>query len=428
MPVPVIMPKFEMSQETARVLEWMKGEGQEVQKGEVLLMVETDKISLEVESPADGVLQGIRALVDDIVPVTTTIAYVLQQGETVADIPAQEPTKAAPMPGRIDKQERTGLPHATPLAMRMAETEGIDLGHLTGTGRHGEITRKDVIAGLGGRQTGGGKARATPAARRAAQGVGIRLEDLHGSGPRGRIQAIDVLTGSSGEADAHADRIPLEGMRRRIAERMQSSIRDIPHIYLTITVDMTSFEAFRIRKSEPRKAHVSVTPLLTQVTARVLRHHPLLNSCFEKDAILLHRDVNIGMAVALEDGLIVPVIKNADKKSLVEIFDQMRELIEKARLNTLTLADVSGATFTISNLGSFGIEEFTALISPGQAGILAVGAILQQPVVIGQEISIRPMMKMTLGVDHRVVDGALAARFMKDLKTALENPAVDEPG
>jgi pyruvate dehydrogenase E2 component (dihydrolipoamide acetyltransferase) len=406
----------------------MKREGQWVVKGEVLLMVETDKISLEVESPADGILQGIRVKDDEIVPVTSIIAYLLQQGETEADIPAPEPAKAASIPGRSDKQGRTSSPPATPLAMRMAETEGIDLEQLIGTGRHGEITRKDVTAGLERRQTGGGKVRATPAARRAARSAGIILEDLHGSGPRDRIQMADVRAGTGGEEVSRGDRIPIEGMRRKIAERMRVSNQEIPHIYLTITVDMTSFEAFRIRESEPRKARVSVTPLLTQLTARVLRNHPFLNSTFEKDAILLHRDVNIGMAVALEDGLIVPVIKNADKKSLVEIFEQMRELIDKARLNTLTLADVSGATFTISNLGSFGIEEFTALISPGQAGILAVGAILQQPAVIGQEISIRPMMKMTLGVDHRVVDGAQAARFMKDLKTALENPAVDEPG
>ena len=224
--------------------------------------------------------------------------------------------------------------------------------------------------------------------------------------------------------------IPLEGMRRTIAQRMQSSYQTVPHIYLTCSVDMTSMEALKLvlnkRKMSSEIPHITLTALLTKYTACALKRHLILNSSLNEDVIRVKKDINIGMAVAMENGLIVPVIKNADQKSLDEISLEVNQLTEKARSSTLAPSDVAGGTFTISNLGPFGVEEFTAIINPGQTSVLAVGAVIPQPVAFNQQVVIRSQMKLTLAVDHRVVDGALAAQFLMELKSILENPAICE--
>jgi pyruvate dehydrogenase E2 component (dihydrolipoamide acetyltransferase) len=433
MPVPVIMPKIEMSQETALVLEWLKSEGEPIKQGEALLMVETDKITLEVESPADGVLSGIQVKENDVVPVTTIIAYLLQEGETRADIPAQGTGQVKDQPQGIVKSLGKFSPAATPLAARIAEVEGIELSQVLGTGRNGEITRADVEKEIQKKHSMNGKIRATPAARRAARSADIRLGEINGSGPRGRVQLIDVQTELSdkyGNSPAVAQTIRFVGMRRTIAERMQSSYQSIPHIFLTTSVDMTAIESLRAALNNqtniPKRTHVSVTALITKYTARTISNFPILNSSLHDNEIQVHQEINLGIAVALDEGLIVPVVKNANQKTIDEIAGEIKNLAEKARSKSLLPADVAGGTFTISNLGPYGIEEFTAIINPGQTGILALGAIIPQPVVVGQQIDIRPIMKITLAVDHRIVDGARASQFLMELKSTLENPAINE--
>jgi pyruvate dehydrogenase E2 component (dihydrolipoamide acetyltransferase) len=432
MATPVIMPKLEMSQETATVVEWLKQNGDEVQKGEALLTVETDKVTIDIECPASGVLAGINVKADDVVPVTETIAYVLQPGETLA----VEESRRAP---------RTG---ATPMAKRIAAEHGLDPGALSGTGPGGKVTKADVEAAIAqrageGDSTVATKVRATPAARRIARDRGIDLADIRagirGSGPRERIQAADVAayTGPDSEpssvaADAAwaAETVPLRGMRRRIAERMTASYQTAPHITLTVEVDMSAAQALRAElnaRAELRGVpRISATAVLVQVCAWALKRHLWVNASLHGQEIHLHRSANIGIAIALDEGLIVPVIRQAEKLGLAEIAVQIQDFATRARQGALTPQDVTGGTFTVSNLGMYGISHFTAIINPPESAILAVGRIAKRSVVVerdGRDLAvIRPMMSMTLSVDHRVLDGAVAARFLQDIVDALEHP------
>ncbi|HEY66904.1 MAG TPA: 2-oxo acid dehydrogenase subunit E2 [Thermoflexia bacterium] len=428
MAVPVIMPKLEMAQETATVVEWLKQEGERVEKGEPLLTVETDKVTLEIESPASGILAGVRVGPQQVVPVTEVIAYILQPGE---ELPREAEAPSPPPPPPT-------LPvAATPVAQRLAAARGVDLSTIVGTGPGGRITKADVEAALAAPsrpavEPSPEKVRATPAARRIARERGVDLSAVTGSGPQGRIQAADVLAFTQAPAGAPApvaEIIPLQGMRRTIAERMTTSYRTTPHITFTVRVDMSRFEEARARLNARAEAagqpHVSATALIVKAVAWALRQHPWLNSTLHDEEIHLLPEVNVGVAVALEEGLIVPVVHQADRKSVTEIAAEMNDLVTRAREGRLTPADVAGGTFTVSNLGPFGIEQFTAIINPPQAAILAVGATQLEPVVDEEgQVVVRPVMRMTLSADHRVVDGARAARFLTDLREALEAPTL----
>ena len=441
MPIPIIMPKLEMSQETALVVEWKKKEGDKVSEGDALLAVETDKVTVDVEAVASGILAGISAEVGKSVPVTTIIAYLLQPGEDASSLPGQKAVvekKAEEKPAAAALVEEKSV-KVTPLAARMAAAEGVNLAQVAGSGPMGKITRADVAASVDGKQ------RATPAAKRIAHENGVELSQLAGSGPKGRIQAEDVETylasakqnaaiaekaaAAAPEKAAAADQvIPLKGMRRSIADRLQASYQTAPHIQFTSRVDLTQLNQTRKEMNEKAKAlgsaHISVTALLVKAVAWTLMRHAFVNSSLKGEEIHLHGEANVGVAVALPDGLIVPVVKQADRKSVGEIANEVNDLSEKARAGKLSVADVNGGTFTISNLGPFGIEQFTAIINPGQTGILAVGASTQEAMVINDQVVVRPIMRMTLAVDHRVVDGAVAAHFMADLRSVLESPVL----
>ena len=434
MPIPVIMPKLEMSQETALVLEWLKSEGDFVKQGDALLSVETDKITIEVESPADGELSGIQAKANEIVPVTQIIAYLLQPGETAADIPAKGNVQSPTISTVVEKTDLQKTTHITPITARIAMTEGTDLSMISGSGSNGKITRTDIeneFHNIMGSLPG--KVRATPAARKAGRKMNIRLKDIEGSGPDDRVQLKDVLSYSKNKAGSLgiSQSIRLEGMRKTIAERMQTSYQSAPHIFFTTSINVFALETLRsqmnLKDTLNEGPHVSVTAIMIKFVSRALANYPILNSTLKGDEIILHPDINIGIAVALRDGLIVPVVKNADDKSMKEISAELNSLIAAARDSRLLPSDVSGGTFTISNLGQFGIEEFTAIINPGQTGILTIGAIIEQPIVDGSRVVIRPIMKITLGVDHRVLDGAVAAQFLMELKKYLENPGMILP-
>ncbi|MBC7251152.1 MAG: 2-oxo acid dehydrogenase subunit E2 [Anaerolineae bacterium] len=437
----VIMPKLEMDQETATVIQWLKQEGETVTKGEPLLVVETSKITIEIEAPASGILAGVRVGPGDVVPVTEVIAYILQPGEELpAELtpeaePALPPSPApAPTPDVTPSPPSVSRP-ATPVAQRLAAAHGLDLSTIVGTGPGGEITKADVEKALAVSQPPAEaqteKVRATPAARRIARERGVDLSTIAGSGPRGRVQAADVLAAAAGPAAevarAEVTVIPLQGMRRTIAERMTASYQTAPHITLTVRVDMGAFEEARAQLNARAEAtgqpRISVTALLVKAVAQTLRRHPWLNSTLRDQEIHLLPEININVAVALDDGLIVPVVHGADGKSVAEISAEVRDLVARAREGRLTPADVTGGTFTISNLGPFGIEQFTAIINPPQAAILAVGITRPEPVADEEgRVTVRPVMRMTLSADHRIVDGAVAAHFLTDLREVLENP------
>ena len=390
MPVPVIMPKFSMTQEEGRVMAWLVAEGDIIEKGDPLLEVETDKVTMEVEAPESGVLRGVAVKEGDVAPVTAVIAHIVLPGE----VWRAEPVKA------------------TPVARRMAAAAGVNVGDVPAAGK---VRRQDVEAYLD-------KVRATPVARRLARAQGVDLTAVNGSGPHGRVQAKDVI-GPVVEEKAVQ---PVSAMRRTIAERLTRSYQTIPHITFTVAADMTAVTDLRRRLNERGDGvKVSVTAVLVKVCAWALGRQPLVNASWRVDGIQLHEQAHIGVAVALDDGLIVPVVQNAAHLGLAAIADQVQDLTARARNGRLQPADVQGGTFTISNLGMWGVEQFTAVINPPQSAILAVGRIVKQPVVetaVGDELVIRPMMKMTLSVDHRIIDGAVAARFLQDVVAALEQP------
>lgn len=437
MAIEMIMPKVDMDQETGTVIEWLKTEGQEVKEGETILVIETDKIAIDVESPGSGILGGISANPGDVIPIGTVIAYILEEGEEVpaaSEAPIASPPPSEPAPATLEAETSSVDVPATPVARKMAAEYGVDLTSVTPTGKGGKVTKGDVQAAIApAASVGTGPVIATPAARRTARLAGIDLRQVRGTGPGGRIQAEDVAIFKPGTAAPIApgvksgETIPLIGMRRTIAERLTASYQSIPHIQFTASVDMTNFNQARkdyndlaIERGDQK---VSVTAMLVKMIAMTLADHRMLNSSLVDDSILVHEDINIGVAVALERGLIVPVVKNADQKGIKELAEESSDLVSRAKNEELTGADVKGGTFTITNLGPFGVEQFNAIINPPEAGILAVGATVPKVVALdGGAIAVRPIMQFTLSADHRIVDGAVAARFIADLKATLENP------
>jgi pyruvate dehydrogenase E2 component (dihydrolipoamide acetyltransferase) len=423
----VIMPKLEMAQESATIIEWLKKEGEQVKKGEPLLVIETDKVTVELESPGSGSLSGVRGEPGQEIPVTEVIAYLLEPGEKLpkeAEVEVEEKPEIPVPPRRMVE--------ATPVARRLAESHAIDLDTIVGTGPKGQITKEDVEAAVSRLkvEVAPDKVRATPAARRVAREQGVDLVSVRGTGPRGQITAEDVeahVPSLEIATPTVGEKIPLQGMRQQIARRMTQSFQTAPHISVSLRVNMAALEKTRAEINAGAEAEgrtrVSITALIVKAAAEVLQRHPWLNSTLHDEVIHIFSEFNIGVAVALEEGLIVPVIHDVDKKDISQIAAAVVDLAERARESQLELAEVSGGTFTVSNLGPFGVEQFTAIINPPQAAILAVGAIHEEvvPDPSGQLV-VRPISWMTLTADHRVVDGAVAAKFLTDLKDTLENP------
>jgi pyruvate dehydrogenase E2 component (dihydrolipoamide acetyltransferase) len=448
MPIPFIMPKFDMDQESATILEWFKQEGDPVRLDEPVLVVETDKVSIEVPSPAAGRLARLSAKPGDVVPVTSVIAYILAEGEDLDDLAVTGASQAArPASGSPEspamkaptfkadgaKAIKEAIP-ATPVAARMAQSMGINLADVLVS--EGRVTKADVERFLQQAPAPAGRVRipATPAARRLAGELNIDLEGVPASGPLGRVQASDVtrFAGTTrvpaAREERPAEKVPLAGIRSTIATRMQASFHEAPHIALTVEVDVTQLEATRARMNElatlQKMEKISLTALLVRIAGWALVQNPAINSSLIDDTIYLWKDVNIGVATAIQDGLIVPVIHHANSLPASEINRRLKELAERARNGTLSLEEVKDGTFTISNLGMFAVQQFRAIINPPESAILAVGKVVRKPVVINaqDEIAVRPMMAMTLSADHRVIDGVMAARFLSDLVRAIESP------
>ena len=390
----VVMPALEMAQETGKLLAWRKQEGDRVRKGEPLLEIETDKAVVEVESPADGILAGIKATAGADIPVGQTIAWIVAPGE----LPPLESASAGPA-ARAGSRAKTGSSQPATASAQAASFN----------------------------------ARISPKARRLAKEMGVDLSSVRGSGSGGEILASDVQAAAAAPA---AEKKPgsLEvssSLGRIMAERTTLSWTTVPHFFVSREIEATALNEYRARTAGEIERHtdltkrVRITPtdLLVALAARVLLKHPRLNASWSAEGICLHDHVNMGVAIAVNDGVVAAVIPNAHTASLAEISIQRREVTERARAGKLRPADIADATFTISNLGMYKVDQFSAIISPPQAAILAVGAILDRVVAIQGQPAVRPMMTLTLSCDHRVADGARAALFLGDLAEATREPA-----
>lgn len=392
----VIMPALGMAQETGKLLRWLKTEGEAVSKGEPLMEVETDKVTVEVEAPADGTL-ALRAAEGDEVAVGTAVAVIVGPGE-----PAPEPASAV--------AAAAAAPSADAPPVADSELEVVPATH-TGSSR---------------RQL------ASPKARRLALEHGIELAAVAGSGPHGAVVAADVeaLDGNGAIADAPPSRrdageeIPLGAVWARMAERMSESWRTVPHFFLLRQVEASRLLAWRESlRSRAGYEGVTHTDLLVKLCAAALREHPRVNASWRDGKVLASAAVNVGIAVALDDGLVVPVVHDADGLDLQNVAARRKALVEAARSGRLRPEDVSGGTFTVSNLGMYGVDAFAAIVNPPQAAILAVGRITDRVIPVAGKAEVRPTLVVCLSFDHRVVDGARGAQFLDTLAGLLEEPA-----
>lgn len=387
----IVMPALEMAQETGKLLAWRKKEGESVAKGEMLFDVETDKAVVEIESPADGILAGIKAQVGDVIPVGQTIAWLVLPGElppteTVSSATgrhmASKPESSSPVAAKTSEQPASQEVRISPKARRLAREHGISLDRVRGSGAGGEILTEDILALVG-------SAKSTAA-----------------------------TTAPAAET--------MSSVARLMAERTRQSWTSVPHFFVVREIDagamMEAREKLGLAIEKTHGVRITLTDILVGLTARVLRKHPRMNASWLEESIRLNQEVNVAIAIAVNDGVVAVAIPAADTKDLREIATARRDLTERARAGRLHPADISGATFTISNLGMYKVDAFSAIISPPQVAILAVGSIADRVVPVDGKPGVRPMMTLTLSSDHRVVDGARAALFLNDLAEALREP------
>jgi pyruvate dehydrogenase E2 component (dihydrolipoamide acetyltransferase) len=393
MAISIVMPALEMAQDSGKLVSWLKQEGESVRKGEMLLEVETDKAVVEVEAAADGILAGITAKPGDVVHVGHTIAWLVKPGEAVPATAAPSVTASQPVtasPGAVAAPASAparSTSRISPKARRLAQEKGVDISRLTGSGPGGEILADDILAAVRGSDPGDG----------ATQPLESRREG--------------GLTPTIG---------------RLMAERTTQSWTTVPHFFLTRDIDAGALNEARERLLPAiERSHgvkVTHTDLLVSIAARTLGKHPRLNATWAAGGVVLQQDVNIALAIGVENAVVTAVIPHADRAAVGDIAKRRRELAERSQAGRLQPADIAGATFTISNLGMFEVDAFTAIIVPPQAAILAVGAITERVVPVNGQPAVRPMMSMTLSCDHRVVDGVRAAEFMRDLANAIKSP------
>ncbi|MBO5570040.1 MAG: 2-oxo acid dehydrogenase subunit E2 [Clostridia bacterium] len=429
----IIMPKLGYTQEEGQLVEWHKKEGEHIEKGEPFFDVLTDKSVITVEAAESGTILRLIAQQDDTLPVFTPIAVIGEPGEDadallknhVMDVAPDAPVDTAREDQTEERKENdksktdAGL-KLTPKARKLIEREHYDpesLREIRGTGYEGGITAKDI--------------KASPLARLIAEDNDIDLKTVTGTGISGRIMKKDVLQAveamNSNKEQKILYKIPYAGVRKIIGQRLAGSKFTSPHLYFSESIDTTSLSAFRKTVNDIAEVKVKVSDLLIMAVGKALQKYPDINASLQNNEIICYESVNIGVAVAGEKGLIVPVVRNVQDKTLLSIARETEELVGRAKKGNLLPQEYSGGTFTISNLGMFGIEKFTAIINPPESAILAVSSVRKKPVVMtGQdgkdEIAIRPMMNVTLSVDHRIIDGLLAASFVEYLKKLLENP------
>jgi pyruvate dehydrogenase E2 component (dihydrolipoamide acetyltransferase) len=402
----VILPRLGQGMESGTIVRWLKSEGESVQKGEPLFELDTDKVTQEVEAETGGVLLKI-AIAEGEVPVGETVAFIGDEGEDVPEVSTEAPAPAAEEPVREEASN----------SLLQAKEEPAPAAQASGNGR----------------------IKASPLARRLARERGIDLAKLRGTGPEGRIVADDVERGEAGAPAAapvsnsllqaavpagDPERIPLSNVRKTIARRLTEAWQ-IPVFQLQASADMTRVNALvgKLRERDP-DVRITVTDVLTKVSAQALMRHREVNAEFTEDAIVLHPSANVGLAVAAPQGLVVPVVRSAERLSVTEIAHVRADLVSRARENKLRAEDLEGGTFTISNLGPFAVQSFTAVLNPPQAAIVAVGATEDRVVPMDGGTAVRPMLTLTATFDHRAVDGAPAAAFLQTLKESLEDPGL----
>lgn len=436
----VIMPKQGLLMTEGSLTKWLKKEGEKVQAGQPLFEMETDKLTIEIDAPESGTLLKILRDAGDVVAITEIIAIIGEPGEDIsaflevaktdiskvaektADSSAEAVT--ADQSGIIAKSSKGGRVFITPRARMISEDKGIDFNNIEGTGPEGLIIEKDVLNYAANAPA---VSKVSPLAARVAQQKDVKLSDVSGSGVRGKIMKADIeAAAAAGINKAAAGSrsgkvIPFAGMRKVIADKMTKSLHDMAQANHRMKVDMTEIVRFR-EKLKADHIKVSYTDILVRIVSKALLDFPILNSSLTSEGILVKDYVNMGLAVAVENGLIVPVIKDVDLMTLDEISTVSAELIDKAQKGKLTPDDYTGGTFTITNLGMFDIDEFTAVINPPESAILAIGKISREPVVEGDNIVIKPIMTLSLTYDHRIIDGAPAAQFLQRVKQILQDP------
>jgi pyruvate dehydrogenase E2 component (dihydrolipoamide acetyltransferase) len=399
MPATVIMPALELAQETGKVLRWLKAPGDTVVKGEPIVEIETDKVTVEIEAPASGVLRDVSAREGDVVAVGKTIALIFAVGE-------------ATTPDATVK--------ASPLARKVAEEHGVDLARVkTASGR---VEKADVLAHVERQKSSGADGAAarliaaSPKARRLAAERSVDLGGLKGSGPSGAVVVADV------PAEARAMGLTVGNVWRIMAERMTASWTTAPHFYLVREVDVSRLKTWRERASTRSGARITYTDVLLRLVAAALVQHPRVNVAWKDGAIFQHGGIDIGLAVAIDDGLVVPVLRGVDALTLADIATRRDDLVARAQTGKLRPADIQGGGFTVSNLGMYGVDAFNAIVNPPQAAILAVGRIVDRVVAVDGRPAIRPTIVLTLSCDHRALDGARAAQFLGTLADLIEEP------
>ncbi len=432
----IIMPKLGMSMEEGKIARWMKSEGDAVETGEPLFEVETDKVNMEVEALVSGILLKILRDPGEVVPVTEIIGYMGDAGEKWVPGENELTEKEHPEKNKIPKKDHsaqtsqefdkpidpgTRVP-ATPAARRIAAEKGLDLSAVQATGRHGEIIARDVEKAIA--------VSATPLARKIANKEGIPLSAIRGTGIGGRITKEDVLKAldttekavMAAQDGERPIRKKMTGMRRIIADRMLQSHLQAPPVTQHMRADVTDLLALRKQLNEIAEDRISLNDFAMKATAMALREHREMNVSVEGDDLVYHPEINLGMAVALEEGLIVPVIPEADQLSLTDLSRTTRDLATRAREKRLGPDEVTGGTFTVSNMGAFDLFAFTPILNPPEAGILGVCTIEKQLQMKGDKIEERSLMGLSLTFDHRAIDGAQSAVFLGKIRTLLERP------
>lgn len=448
----IFMPKLSSTMQVGTLLQWYKSEGDSVDVGEPLFEIMTDKINIEVESYEEGILLKKYFEENDEVPINHVVGYIGQAGEKVPesapgesgsvqteelssdsrqaqpeDLTKQEISETSSQQVFADTKEEEPAAlkvRATPAARKAAKEERIQLENVQGSGPNGRIHQNDVLAFASKTSP-----KATPLAQKVAASEGIDLQEIKGTGANGKIRRSDVegakKTGFS-SIETKGKRIKMEGIRKIVAQRMLQSKTTAPHVTLTTEVDMSQAISMRKQLLEPIEQQtgyrVSYTEIIMKAAAFSLRQHPYVNVSLEGNEIVYKDDINVGLAVAVENGLVVPVIQHVDQKGLSALTADCKRLGKAARDNKVKPEEMSGGTFTVSNLGMYAIDAFTPVINQPESAILGVGRINEKPVGIDGAIELRPMMVLSLSFDHRVIDGAPAAAFLTELKEALEQP------
>lgn len=413
----VKMPKLGTTMTEGTIIKWLKSEGDPVKKGEIYAEIQTDKVNIEDEAETSGILRKILAQEGETAQVGQPIAIIAAADE---ELPEIEDTTEKDISTQNQEQPPLNKVKASPAAKRVARDNQIDLSRITPSGPNGRVVETDVISYIQE-----SKIKATPVAKEIAKERQIDLKELQ-KYPGQRITKQDLIEHQVPVAEDVKGTIPVIGMRKIIADGMAYSKKVAPHIYLSLEVDMTKAIDLR-QKLQPQlqnqyNAKLSYNHILIKAAAIALKLNPTINSSFTQKQIILKQNINIGLAVALEDGLIVPVVKDADRMGLAAIAIETAGLIQKAKHKKLLPDDYQGGTFTITNLGMYDIENFSAIINQPETAILAVGKIIKKPVVIRDEITIRPMMNLTLSCDHRAIDGVTGAKFLQNVKQILEEP------